>query len=146
MENSSEAALVNDLLGESHGRHTAVVIPDGVGHTRRFHRAHHGFGFPRVAAQWLLAHHHLPRLCRGNGDLGMSIVGAGDIDNIDVRRFNQLAPIGCEFLVSPVLREGRGARDALPGADCLQTPGGDGCRKNDSLARRRWSESVPMKP
>ena len=42
----------------------------------------------------LLAHDHLAGLCGGNGDFVMGVIGAGDIDDVDILALDQLAPVG----------------------------------------------------
>ena len=62
MEDSAEAAFVDQVLEQHDGGHAAVVVPDHVGHVGGFHRIHHGFGFFGVAAQRLFAEHHFAGL------------------------------------------------------------------------------------
>ncbi len=88
VKDAAQASLVDQLLGERHGGNAAVVVPHHVAHTRGFHRFHHGFRLGGVAAERLFAHHHLAGAGRGDGDFGMRVVGAGDIDQVDIRRFD----------------------------------------------------------
>src|SRR5207302_5090923 len=53
----------------------------------------------------LLAHHHLARLGGGDRDLAVGVVGARDIDEVDVFRLHYLAPIGHGVFEAPVLGE-----------------------------------------
>ncbi len=47
----------------------------------------------------------LPAFAAAIGNLGVRVVGAGDIDQIDIVALNQCAPIGFDRLVAPVLGE-----------------------------------------
>ena len=60
-----------------------------------------GFGFRGVAAQRLLAHHHLAGLGGGDGDLGVRVVRARDIDEVDLGRLDHFAPVGLGGFVPP---------------------------------------------
>ena len=52
----------------------------------------------------------LPALRGGDGDLGMRVVRARDVDEVDVLAGDQVAPVRLEGLVAPICREGLGAR------------------------------------
>ena len=67
------------------------------------YRVHHGFGFFRGSAEGLLAEDHLAGLGRGNRDLGVSVIRAGDINEVNIFTRNQSAPVGLYRLIAPVL-------------------------------------------
>ncbi len=94
MKNPAELAFVDQLLGKGDGRHAAVIVPDHVWHLGLLDGVHHLRGFFGRTAQRLFAHHHLAGLCGGNGDFVMGVIGAGDIDDVDILALNQFAPIG----------------------------------------------------
>ena len=50
MEDLAELAAVNDLLGEGHGGHAAVVVPHGVGHAGFLDGVDHRLAFSAVRA------------------------------------------------------------------------------------------------
>ena len=74
-------------------------------------------GLRRVAAERLFAHDHLARLGGRERDLGVRVVGSGDVDQVDVLPRDELAPVGFGGLVVPVFGEG---------LDLLLVPAADG--------------------
>ena len=112
VEDAAEAAFVDQMLEQHHGRHAAVVVPDHVGDFGGFHRLRHRGGFRRIAPERLFAQHHFAGLRGGDGDFRVRVVGAGDVDQVDVLAVHQLAPVGFDRLISPVFGEGfRALRD-----------------------------------
>jgi hypothetical protein len=71
--------------------------------------------FGGVSAERFFAHHHLPA-GRRRWRFGMRVVRAGDIDQIDIGRFDDAAPIGLYRLISPFGGEILGAF-GVSGAD-----------------------------
>ena len=57
----------------------------------------------RAAREGLFGQHHLASLRRRDGNLGVKVVGHADIDGVDVGRFDQLAPIGLDALIAPLV-------------------------------------------
>ena len=106
VKDSSEPSLVDQLLGERHGGDAAVIVPDHVRNFRRLDGGDHLHRFSGVAAERLLAHHHLAGRGGGDRDLGVGVVGAGDVDEVDVLARHQLAPVRFEGLIAPILGEG----------------------------------------
>ena len=94
MKNLAKLAFVDQLLGKGDGRHTPVIVPDHVWHLGLLDGFHHLAGFFGRAAQRLFAHDHFAGLCGGNGYFMMGVIGAGDIDDVDILALNQFAPIG----------------------------------------------------
>ena len=119
MKDATELSLVDELPEEDDRRHPAVVVPDGIGHARLLDRSHHALRFCRGSRQRLLAHHHFSGLGGRNGNPGMCVVGARDVDEIDVGSINDCAPVRFCLLVAPVRREGLDAI-LLPGGYRLQ--------------------------
>jgi len=105
VEDPAQPALVDQHLGERHGGHPAIVVPDHIRDAGLLHRIDHLLAFDQVHRQGLLAEHHLARLGRGDGDLGMSIVGRANVDNLDIFPLDQLPPVGLYRLVAPLLGE-----------------------------------------
>ena len=109
VENAAETPLVQEKLEQHDRRHAAVVIPDHVRDPGGIHRGDHRLRLRRVAAERFVAEHDLAGLRRGNGDFGVRIVRAGDVDDIDILSADKGAPVRFHRLISPVLREGMGA-------------------------------------
>ena len=89
-------------LGKRERRHAPVVVPDHVGDAGALHRVDHALRLGKVAAERLLARDHLAGLCRGDGDFGMRVVGAGDVDQVDVVALDQSAPVGLMRVKPPL--------------------------------------------
>ena len=102
VEDSSQPAFVDQLLGQGDRRGAPVVVPDHVRDSGGFHRRRHCLGFARIPSQRLLAHDDLASFGGGNGDFIMGVVGAGDVDQVDIGGFNHLAPVGGDVFVSPL--------------------------------------------
>ena len=109
VEDLAEPALVDQLLGERDGGHAAVVVPDRVRHAGLLDRVDHLLALGQVHRQRLLAEDHLAGLGRGDGDLGVRVVGRADVDRVDVLALDQLPPVGLDRLVAPLLGERLGA-------------------------------------
>ena len=105
MKNASELPLVDELLDHGDGGHAPVVVPDGVRHARRFDGGDHRLGFSGGAPERLLAHDHLPGARRCDRDLPVRVIGAGDVDHVDVLAIDQLPPVVLVRLVPPVRGE-----------------------------------------
>ncbi len=75
VEDAPELSLVDQVLQQHDRRHAPVVVPDRVRHARRLDRRDHRLGLGGVAAERLLAHHHLAGLGRRDRDVVMGVVG-----------------------------------------------------------------------
>jgi len=106
VEHAAELAGIDELLGEHDGGAAAVVIPDHVGHLRLVDGREHFLGFLGVQAEGFLAEDHLAGLGGGDGLLGVHVVGRGDVDDVDVVALKELAPVGLDGLVTPLVGEG----------------------------------------
>ena len=91
------------------------------GTLRLLHRVHHGSGFRGIAPQRLFAHHHLAGLRRGDGDLGVRIVGAGDVDQVDILRSTSLRQSVSYRFIAPVLRRTPRTRSVLRAQTAFST-------------------------
>ena len=109
VEDAPELPLIEETLEQDHRRHAPVVVPDRVRDTRGLDGRDHRRGLDGSAAERLLAHHHLAGLGGRDGDVVMRVVGARDVDEVDVLPLDQLAPVGFDRLVAPVGRERLGA-------------------------------------
>ena len=109
VEDLAQAAFVDQLFGQCHGRHAAIVVPDGVQNAGRFDGFDHLVAFGCVHRKWLFAEDHLAGLGGGDGDLGVAVVGRADINGVDILALNQLAPIGLDRLIAPLVGKGLGA-------------------------------------
>ncbi len=106
MENSAQPAFVNQLFGESNGRNAPVVVPNHVGHFGVFHSFDHRFRFRRIASQRLFAHDHLAGFRSGNRNLGVRVVRAGDIDQVDILVVYECSPVrNGRFITPPVSKQ-----------------------------------------
>ena len=88
VEDPTELALIDELLGERDGGHAAVVIPNHVGDPGGFDRGDHGVAFTGIHRERLFAHHDFAGLGSGHGDLTVHIVRGGDVDEVDVIAFD----------------------------------------------------------
>ena len=111
--------LFEQLLEQHERRHPPVVVPDHVRHIGGLDRFHHGPAFGSGAAERLFAEHHLAGPGRGDGDLSVSVVGAGDVDEVDVLALDQDTPVRLDGLVAPVLSKTFCAF-CIAGTDCLE--------------------------
>ena len=110
MEDAAEPSFVDQLLGERDGGDAAIIVPDHVRTARRLDRRDHPLGLGGVSAERLFAHHHFPRFRGGDRDLRMRVVGARDVDEVDVLPANELAPVRLEAFIAPIPRERLGGR------------------------------------
>jgi hypothetical protein len=113
VEDAAEPAFVDQLPEERDGGNAAVVVPDRVRHPGALDGADHRFRLRGGASERLLAGHHLPGASGGDGDLGMRIVGTGNVDQVDVLAFDEAPPIRFRGLVAPI---GGEPIDTLAGA------------------------------
>ena len=84
VKHAAEPPLVHERLDQRDGRHAAVVVPDHVRHAGRLDGVDHALRFVAVASERLLAQHHLACARGGDRNLGMRVVRAGDVDEVDV--------------------------------------------------------------
>src|SRR5262245_37769794 len=119
MEDLPETPFVKKVLEQHDRRRAAVVVPNHVRDFGGFDRFDHHLRLSRVASQRFLAHHNLAREGGGDGDLGMRVIRAGDVDKVNVFALDQLTPIRLDRLVTPVVREGLRAI-GIARADSLQ--------------------------
>ncbi len=87
----------------------------------------------------------LPGLRGGDGDLGVGVVGAGDVDQVDVLALDQLAPVGLDRFVAPVIGESLG-RVGVARADRLQHRLVAAGRRNAATCAKALEWVRPMKP
>src|SRR5436309_580536 len=106
MEDSAQAAFIDQLLGESDGRDAAIIVPDHVWHTSLFHGLDHLQSLGSVHGQRLLAKDHLAGFGRRNRDFLVHVIGASDIDQIYIFPSQQLAPVSLMRFVTPFAGEG----------------------------------------
>src|SRR5437763_10172295 len=106
MEDATEPALINELLSECDGRYAAIIVPYHVWHAGLFDRLYHFNAFGAVHRKWFLTKNHLARLRGGDGDVFVHVVGAGDVNQVNIIPGDQLAPIGFAGFIAPPLREG----------------------------------------
>ena len=102
MEDAAELSLFDHLLGKGQRRHAPVVVPDHVGDARALHRLDHAPRLGERASERFLARHHLAGLRGGDSDLGMRVIGTGDVDKIDVVAPDQFAPVGLMRAETPL--------------------------------------------
>jgi hypothetical protein len=66
----------------------------------RLNRGDHALGLRGVPAERLFAHHHFARFRGGDRDLRMRVVGAGDVDEVDVLPPNEIGPVRLEAFIA----------------------------------------------
>ena len=86
MKNAAEPAFIDELLGQRDRRHAAVVVPDHVRHSGLLDGLDHLQPFGAVHRERLFAQDHFAGFGGGDGDFRVHVVGAGDIDQVDVVR------------------------------------------------------------
>ena len=89
VKDPAEAVFVEKLLQQHDGRNAPVVVPDHVGHVGLLYGIHHRLGLFRGSAERLFAEDHLAGFRCSNRNLGVSVVRAGDIDEVDIFARNQ---------------------------------------------------------
>ena len=105
VKNPAESTFVDQLLGERYGGNASIVVPNHVFDAGLFDGLAHLFAFGLVHRQWFFAQDHLARFGRGDRNLFVQVVRRANIDRIDVIAFEQLAPIGLDRLIAPVVGE-----------------------------------------
>ena len=105
MEDTAEASLVDELLGEGNRGHAAVVVPDHVRDAGFLYGIDHFAAFRDIHGQRLFAQDHLAGLGRGNGNVVVHIVGRTDVDGVDVIAGDQCAPVRLDAFIAPVVGE-----------------------------------------
>ena len=101
VEGPPHAAFVDDLPGQRHGGHAAIVERHHVGHARLLDRGHHLLPLGGADRQRLLADDHFAGGGRGQDDVVVQHVGHANVDQLDVRPRDELAPIEFHRLVAP---------------------------------------------
>jgi len=84
VEDASQPAFVDELLGQRHRRHPAIIERDQVGHAGFLHRVHHFLGLRGVQRQRLFTTDGLAGLGGGDGDLGVHVVRHADVHHVDI--------------------------------------------------------------
>ena len=130
VEYLAELAGIDQLLGQHHGRASAVVVPNHVRNLGLLDGLHHGFSLLGIEGQRLLAQDHFSSLRRCDGNLGVKVVRDGDIHHVDVVPSDELLPIRFDGLIAPTICELLSLR-GIARADRLE---------DDLIARR---EEVP---
>ena len=119
VKDAAQPAFANQFLGKDHGGHPAIVVPDHVRHAGLFGGLHDGLRLGGVSAQRLFAKNGFARLGRSDGDLGMGVVGTGNVDDVDILPLDESSPIRLHRFIAPGLLESLGAR-AIACANRLQ--------------------------
>ena len=105
VEDAPELALVDELLDHRDGRHAAVVVPDRVRHARRLDRGDHRSAASAALRPSGFSHITiLPAFAAAIAIVVVRVVGAGDVDEVDVLAVDQLAPVGRVRTRSPSSR------------------------------------------
>jgi hypothetical protein len=98
MINPADGAFIDHLLGLGDGGDAAVIVADHVDDLGLFDRGDHLFGLLDGEGEGLFAQDMFAGAGRGDGDLGMGIVGRGDVHDIDVGGIDDVAPVGAGVL------------------------------------------------
>ena len=94
VEDLAELAFVDQLLGQGHGGHAAVIVPDHVGHLGLLDGVHHLARIRRRSGPAAFRTSPSCRPWRRRWRFPVGVVGAGDIDEVDILALDQFAPIG----------------------------------------------------
>ena len=136
-EKRDRPQLAHQLPGMGDGGVLEVVEA----HQRRdaggLHRIEHGLGLGGTVGERLLAIDVLAGLGRGDGDLGMRVVGRGDVDDVDVRVGHELAPVGGPAAEPQLRRLCLGHVGAHVGYHLEHRHGGLGPEHHDRILERR---------
>ena len=106
MEDAPKSALIDQLFGQGDGGGTTVIVPDHVGHTCLFDGLNHFQSLRSIHGQRFLAQNHFAGPGSGEGNVFVHVVGAGDVDQVDIFAGDQLAPICFGGLVTPFAGKG----------------------------------------
>lgn len=115
VEDLADRALFDVLLGQRHGGRATVVERDGGDDARLLRGLVHAARLFRGGREGLLADDVLARLGGGDRDLRVQVVGRRDVDHVDRRVVDHVAPRGREAL--PRVALGRGACEVIRGVD-----------------------------
>ena len=102
----AEPSLVDEMFGERHRRHAAIVVPHHVRDAGLLDRGDHLRPLRLIAAERLLTHDHFARLGGSDRDLGVRVIGRCNVNQVDVLPRDELSPVGFGGLVVPVFGEG----------------------------------------
>ena len=120
VEDASQAAFVDQLLGHHHRRHAPVVVPDHVRDAGLSTASTISSRFLGVAASGFSHSTILPALRRRDGDLCVRVIRARDIDQVDILALDEFPPVGFHGLKAPVRGE-RLRSLRIPRANRFQT-------------------------
>ncbi len=93
MANLAQRALGDDLPGLRDGRQSAAGVANHVDDLRLLGCRQHGFGLLDIEGQRLFAQHMLAGPAGGDGNFGMRVVVSVDINGVNQRRLDHLAPV-----------------------------------------------------
>ena len=116
MANLPELSRFDNLFRVGNRRHTAIVENDHVLDARFADRFEHLLRFGQRRRQRLFAEHMLAGLGGGNGDFGMHVVGCVNVNDVNERRLDHLAPVRGRELPAE-LRPGGFHAGAIPAAN-----------------------------
>ena len=117
----ADGAVVDQLLGELHRGHLAVVVVDDRDGARLPRRLQHLARLGEIVRQRFLADDVLPGRQRGQHDVLVGIARGRDVDELDIRPLHQrvvvgLVPLPAERLAPPPSPPPRPARRWPPSA------------------------------
>ena len=101
--NRAKLAGLDQLVGQRHRRAAAIVKPDERLHLGRLGGLRHFAGVGQRSGDGLLARARLASGDRRAGHRGVHVVGRDHVDQPDLRRLDQLLPIGRSILPTPVV-------------------------------------------
>lgn len=93
VEDVPNLAVLDQPFGQRHGGRAAIIKGHHVDGVGALNGIQHRLRLGARPRQRLLADHVFARLCRGNCDLGVRVIGGADIDNVDVWSRYRCAPV-----------------------------------------------------
>jgi hypothetical protein len=88
-----EPSSVDQLPGQRDRRHAPVVVAEHVRHARLAYGGEHPLRVADGIGERLFAEDRLARARGGNRYLGMAVAGRADVDHVDIRPADDLAPV-----------------------------------------------------
>ena len=95
-----QLAALDHLARQTQSRHKAVVEGAGVLHAGLLHRLQHGLGFRSRAREGLFADDVLAGLGSGDARLGVGIIWAAVVEELDGVVLDEFAPVGAVALIA----------------------------------------------
>src|SRR5438270_5209791 len=106
MENAPEPAFIDELLGQRYRRNSPVIVPHHVWDAGFFDSLNHFEALRAIHRQGFFTQYHFAGFGGSDGNFPMHVIGAGDVNQVDVSARDELAPIGLRRFITPFGSEG----------------------------------------